>query len=274
VVISKDALRFINLADILTNPSRRAIFPVRTKFTLRFGIAAHSGISAKRKIQMNALKGNDDIDVIPVLPDDIPVEMPDLPPRLVIDNVQQFKAVSDSTRLRILGIIQNQPATAKQIAERLGATPGAIGHHLHVLEAAGLAKVVARRLTRGIVANYYTRTARIFDFSLSREIAGDSFGLDIFTQVRNELAESMESGVEEDALLYDGFPRIRLSPERAKYYEERLKALVADILHEKPDPDGKVYGIFVAMFVAPPYLQSSGTSTPTSPESTLSDENE
>ncbi|HEX6481888.1 MAG TPA: winged helix-turn-helix domain-containing protein [Ktedonobacteraceae bacterium] len=222
---------------------------------------------------MKTLKGNDDINVIPVLPDDIPVEMPELPPRLVIDNVRQFKAFSDPTRARILGIIQNQPATAKQIADRLEATPGAIGHHLHVLEVAGLAKVVARRLTRGIVANYYTRTARIFDFCLSREIAGESFLLDTFTQVRNELAESMESG-EEDALLYDGFPRIRLSPERAKYYEERLQSLVVDILHEKPDPDGKVYSIFVAMFIAPPYLQSSDTSTLPFPESTLSDENE
>lgn len=222
---------------------------------------------------MNALQGNDDVDVIPVLPDDIPVEMPDLPPRLVVDNMQQFKAIGDSTRSRILGIIQNQPATAKQIAERLGATPGAIGHHLHVLEAAGLAKVVARRLTRGIVANYYTRTARIFDFNLSREVAGESIGLDLFTQVRNELTESMESE-EKDALLYDGFPRIRLSPERAKYYEERLQALVDDILHEKPDPNGKVYGIFVAMFVAPPYLQGSGVSTSTSPESKLANEND
>ena len=222
---------------------------------------------------MNALKGNDDNDLIPVLPDDVPVEMPELPPRLVIDNVRQFKAISDPTRSRILGIIQNQPATAKQIADRLEATPGAIGHHLHVLEVTGLAKVVARRLTRGIVANYYTRTARIFDFCLSREVAGESFLLDTFTQVRNELAESMESGGE-DALLYDGYPRIRLSPERAKHYQERLEAIVDDILHEMPDPDGKVYGIFAAMFVAPPYLQASETSTPPFPESTSSDENE
>jgi hypothetical protein len=93
--------------------------------------------------------------------------------------------------------------------------------------------------------------------------------------VRNELTESMESGGE-GALLYDGYPRIRLSPERAKYYEERLQAVVDDILHEKPDPDGKVYGIFVSMFIAPPYMQSSGTSTSTTtfPESTLSNENE
>ncbi|HJT58447.1 MAG TPA: helix-turn-helix domain-containing protein [Ktedonobacteraceae bacterium] len=222
---------------------------------------------------MNPSTSNNDVDAIPVLPDDVPVEMPELAPRLIIDNVQQFKAVSDPTRSRILGIIQNQPATAKQIAERLDATPGAIGHHLHVLEAAGLAKVVARRLTRGIVANYYTRTARIFDFCISREIAGESFGLDIFTNVRNELAEAIESGGE-DALLYDGFPRIRLSPERAKYYQERLEALVDDVLHEKPDPDGKVYGVFVAMFIAPPYLQTPGMTKPITPESRLSNEKE
>lgn len=222
---------------------------------------------------MNPATSNHDIDAIPVLPDDVPVEMPELSPRLVVDTVQQFKAVSDPMRSRILGIIQNQPATAKQIAERLDATPGAIGHHLHVLEAAGLAKIVARRLTRGIVANYYTRTARIFDLCPPREILGESFGLDIFTNVRNELAEAIESGGE-DALLYNGFPRIRLSPERAKYYQERLEALVDDVLHEKPDPDGKVYGVFVAMFIAPPYLQTPGTPQPTTSESRLSNENE
>src|SRR5262249_32492649 len=111
-------------------------------------------------------------DAIPVLPDSVPVTMPDLPLQRVIATEQQLKAMGDTTRSRILGIIQNQPATAKQIADRLAATPGAIGHHLRILEAAGLAQVVARRLTRGIVANYYTRTARIFKFDLPPEIAG------------------------------------------------------------------------------------------------------
>ena len=82
---------------------------------------------------MNTLQSKSDLDAIPLLPDDIPVTMPELPVRFVINTMQQFKAISDPVRSRILGIIQNQPATAKQIADRLGATPGAIGHHLHVL---------------------------------------------------------------------------------------------------------------------------------------------
>src|SRR5438270_7040729 len=121
-----------------------------------------TGHNKEERSCMNALQRKDELEAIPVLPEDVPVVMPELPTRLVISTMQQFKAMSDPIRSRILGIIQNQPATAKQLADRLGASPGAIGHHLHVLEEAGMAKVVARRIMHGIVANYYTRTARIF----------------------------------------------------------------------------------------------------------------
>jgi DNA-binding transcriptional ArsR family regulator len=226
----------------------------------------------EKEMSMNALKNNDDLEAVPVLPESVPVSMPELPISITINSVQQFKATSDPIRSRILGIIQNQPATAKQIADRLGATPGAIGHHLHVLEAAGLAQVVARRLVRGIVANYYTRTARIFDFDLPREVTGDtSMNLEIMRTALNELAEA-EVNIDEDTYRYDGFPHIRLSPERARHYSERLQALVNDILNERPDPNGKVYGILVAMFMGPAYLQGPGTSTPS--ESAVIDEEE
>jgi len=195
-------------------------------------------------------------DAIPVLPDSVAVTMPDLPLQRTISTEQQLKAISDPTRSRILGIIQNQPATAKQIADRLSATPGAIGHHLRILEAAGLAQVVARRLSRGIVANYYTRTARIFKFDLPAEIAGHlSVSLDIITTARDELAEALASG-EDDPYSNNAFPHVRLSPDRAKVYYERIQALVDDILSEPYDPTGDVYGILTAMFKSPPYLQT------------------
>jgi len=115
---------------------------------------------------------------------------------------------------------------------------------------------------RGIVANYYTRTARIFTYELPPEVAGNgSIGLEIMSQARDELAEALVT-IEEDPVRTESFPHIRLSPERAGAYFERLQALVDDILHEKPDPDGDVYGIFVSMFKAPAYLQGSSTTTP------------
>src|SRR5215472_10438659 len=169
---------------------------------------------------------------IPVLPEDVPVIMPELPTRFTITTTQQFKAISDPTRSRILGIIQNQPATAKQIADRLDATPGAIGHHLHVLEAAGLAKVIARRLVRGIVANYYTRTARIFTYDFPDEVAGGGVGsLEIMSKARDELVEALVD-VESSPHQTMSFPHVRISSERMQAYFERIDALLEDLLHE------------------------------------------
>lgn len=210
---------------------------------------------------MSAFNRRDDLDTIPVLSDDVPVTMPELPTRVMITTFEQFKAISEPVRSRILGIIQNQPATAKQIADRLGATPGAIGHHLHVLEEAGLAQIVARRLVRGIVANYYTRTARIFKYNLPEEITGSvDASLEIMNKAHDEMIEA-HTTIKEDLYRCDGFPHIRLSSERARYYSERLQALVDDVLNEKPDPDGAVYGIIVGMFMSPPYMQGSSTSS-------------
>ncbi len=212
-----------------------------------------------------------DSDGEPILPEDVPVTMPELPRELMIGTEQQFKAIADSTRTRILGIIQNQPATAKQIADRLKLPPGTVGHHLQVLEEAGLAKIVARRLVRGIVAKYYTRTARIFGYNFSPEVRGHtSIALDFATKLRDELADSLAA--QDDATCKASFPRARLSPERFQAYQERVEALVNDFMSEPSDLEGQVYSLFIALFLAPPYLQGKSTVLPS--ESSPPEENE
>jgi predicted transcriptional regulator len=191
----------------------------------------------------------------PVLPEEVPVSMPHLPQTLVLSTVQQMKALGDVLRVRILGLIQYQPATAKQIADRLGIAPSSIGHHLHVLETAGLVQIVARRSVRGTVANYYTRTAFFFDVDLPPEIRGMlSQNLDRINQARNELAESNahrpNSGIHHEEFLH-----LQLSPARAQEYAQRLQELTDAFLHVEPDADGQVYDLYTALFLAPPALQ-------------------
>jgi DNA-binding transcriptional ArsR family regulator len=198
-----------------------------------------------------------------VLPEDVPVKMPELPLKLVVNTAQQFKAIGEPLRWRILSIIQNQPATAKQIAQRLKVSHGTIGHHLQVLEEAGLARVVARRLVHGIVAKYYTRTARIFMFDVPREVTGDiEMGLQILTDARDEYAESLATIQKGDIFPCSAFPHARLSPERAKAYKERLDALIEDFLQEAPDPDGQIYGLLISIFKSPAYMQGPATVFP------------
>jgi DNA-binding transcriptional ArsR family regulator len=217
---------------------------------------------------VNAFQREDEPDTLDALPEDVPVPMPELPLKLVINTVQQFKAVNDPIRTRILGIIQNQPATAKQVADQLGATPGTIGHHLHVLEAAGLAQVVARRIIRGIIANYYTRTARLFTFEFPPEVRGErSTTLDFVTNLSDELSETLtEKG--EEAVYGTSFPRTRLSPERLEVYKKRLADLIDAFVAEESDPHGQVYSLFTVLFLAPHYVQGEQASPPAESEST------
>jgi DNA-binding transcriptional ArsR family regulator len=197
----------------------------------------------------------------PVLPEDVPVQMPDLPAHHAIDTMEQFKALSNTTRSKILGIVQHQPATAKQIATRLGASPGSIGHHLKVLEEAGLVQIVARRSTHGIVANYYTRVARIFDFNLSPETLAIEGTLDIVNTFHEQLIEAKDTLEDVDeGVGCLGFPHARLSPAKARHYTERLTAIVNDLLAEPPSANGAVYGVFVSLFKSPAYMQSSAPS--------------
>ena len=187
----------------------------------------------------------------PILAEDAPVVMPDLPSRLSITTAEQFKAIAEPTRARILGILQHQPATAKELATTLGLAPGTTGHHLQVLEAAGLAQVVARRLVRGIVAKYYTRTARIFIYDLPPEVTGaTSAALTLLTHARDELAAASPGKIGTA-----GFPHIRVTPERARALQRQLDDLLAALLAEPPDPAGEIYSVSISMFRAPDYLQ-------------------
>jgi DNA-binding transcriptional ArsR family regulator len=204
-----------------------------------------------------AIIPNEASEELPILPESVAVTMPDLPLQLRLTTVSQFKAISDPIRSKILGIIQNQPTTAKQIADKLGATPGAIGHHLHVLETAGLAQVVACRLIKGIVARYYTRTARLFEFAFPPDITGEEppMSLNIITKARDELAQTLN---EADSIVrYTGFPHAHLNPDRVEYYEARLLALVEEFLQEESNPANPVFGLAVALFQAPAYLQTT-----------------
>lgn len=190
------------------------------------------------------------------LPESVPVEMPELPVQLRVHTAQQFKALGDPVRERIIAAIQHQPATAKQIAVRLKIAPGTVGHHLQVLESAGLVQVVARRLVHGIVAKYYTRCARIFSFDFSPEVAPDvSYIQNFLTQARSDLTESLASNGRE-AIQRIGLPRTRLSAERVRYYEDRVEALIDEFLHESITSDGEVYTLSLALFKAPPYQQN------------------
>ncbi len=49
-----------------------------------------------------------------------------------------FQALSDATRLRLVGLLAREPSTVEQLAANVGLTPSTVSHHLKRLGDLGL----------------------------------------------------------------------------------------------------------------------------------------
>ena len=79
-----------------------------------------------------------------------------------VTGADQFRALFEDTRLRIADLLLERAATVTELAAALHRPKGTIGHHVSVLEEAGLIRVVRTRKVRAIEAKYYGRTARTY----------------------------------------------------------------------------------------------------------------
>lgn len=108
------------------------------------------------------------------------------PPEGLLEmDVAQARTFAEPTRNDIMTLLAERPATTTQIAEALGRPKGSIGHHLKVLEEAGLISVVRTRKVRALTEKYYGRVARTYVFPRLEE-DGDhpSFILEALDEAR------------------------------------------------------------------------------------------
>jgi len=78
--------------------------------------------------------------------------------------VDQARTIAEPTRNDVITLLAERPATISQLAEALGKPKGSVGHHVKVLEEAGLIRVVRTRQVRAITEKYYGRIARTYVF--------------------------------------------------------------------------------------------------------------
>ena len=160
----------------------------------------------------------------------------------------QLKAIGHRTRATILDLVLERAATTTELAKALGQPKGTVGHHLKVLEAAGLVRVVATRQVRALTAKYYGRTGRTI------VIKGDYLGAEnLFPMLSEAMAEASEAV---GAGVVGGRPRpCRRSRSvtsgsrrrRAAAFAERLHAVAIEF-SELPRGGDTVYGLIAGMY--------------------------
>lgn len=163
---------------------------------------------------------------------------------LVVREPEQLRALGDDLRSRIVVLLRENAHSASELAELLELPKGTVGHHVKVLEKAGLVRVVRTRQVRAVTEKYYGRTARLFVFKSS-----DADGED----VRNLAAASLRRAAEEILPIGDddrttfAVLRMRLSDADARRFMRRLDRL-ADEIRAAESPEGEPYGLAVALF--------------------------
>jgi DNA-binding transcriptional ArsR family regulator len=163
---------------------------------------------------------------------------------LVVGGPEQLRALGDDLRSRIVILLREHAHSTTELAETLGLPKGTVGHHIKVLEKAGLVQVVRTRQVRAVTEKYYGRTARLFLFSSS-----DADGKDL----RNVAAASLRRAAEEmlppggDDQTTFGLLRVRLTARAAKRFTRRFEKLM-DELRDADTTEGDLYGLALALY--------------------------
>jgi DNA-binding transcriptional ArsR family regulator len=164
-----------------------------------------------------------------------------------ITRPDQLHALADPTRWRILGRLLDGPASIQELARSLGAAKGTVGHHVRVLEAAGLIRVAETRRVRGVTEKRYMRVAMKFQLPDADDpMSAEHPGLDTLP-LRSALAEARpRSGPDDPSMSI--VMRARMPAERARRFGELINALAREFSDGAPQ-EGEAFGFVGAIYV-------------------------
>jgi DNA-binding transcriptional ArsR family regulator len=167
----------------------------------------------------------------------------------VVEDLRQLRALADGLRSRIVSLLRERAASTTELASVLALPKGTVGHHLKVLEKAGLVRVVRTRKVRALTEKYYGRVARVFvlksDESLPEDLRDGALAAMMLRQAADELLAAPTEEGEMSGLL-----SIPIKAGDRKRFERRLNRLVADFQRAQ-DPEGEPHGLAFAFYRAP-----------------------
>ena len=158
-----------------------------------------------------------------------------------VDSEQQLKALANDTRARILTILEDGPASAKELCGMLAMSHGKIGHHLKVLWEAGLIEVVETKQVRAMTELFYGLT---YDRLSMDDRAGDRLKFTL-AQASREAAPSTDQPFDPVAF----YLTVRTDVSQAERLHERLLELAEEFKTDSDSDSSAVYGFTAAVFL-------------------------
>jgi DNA-binding transcriptional ArsR family regulator len=163
---------------------------------------------------------------------------------LLVSQPDQLRALGTQPRVAIIQLLRQAARSISELGKELGMPKGTVGHHVKVLEDAGLIRVVATRKVRAVTERYYGRVARLFLFE------GEQAPEAVPPLAAATLRQAADE-VEHAKLASFGLVRARLAPADARRFERRLKRLTDDFL-AKDSGEGPLVSLLVASWYSEP----------------------
>ncbi len=174
----------------------------------------------------------------------IPVPDYDLDDTIELTTAQQVRAISDPLRTTILGLLHERAATVTELASAVKRPKSTVAHHVNVLAAADLLRVVRTRRVRAIDERYYGRAARMFYVGLGRRADGVALPADFndFEVAAKESVAAYEAGQSRAFIRH-----ARISENRAAEFWDRIEQAIHEF-DQLPRSGETAYGFAVGLY--------------------------
>ena len=160
---------------------------------------------------------------------------------LVVRELPPQRALAHELRAKIVGLLRERALSTSQLADKLDLPKGSVGHHVKVLEDAGLIRVVRTRRVRAVTEKFYGRTARLFVVKGEEEL-GAPLAQVLLRQAADEIGLVWDDERATQALVH-----VRLSDADARRFVQRLNRLVDDF-RARAQRAGAMYGLVTAFY--------------------------
>lgn len=139
---------------------------------------------------------------------------------------EEFKALADARRIKLLGWLTQEAFTVTQLAERLGEFPATVHHHVKLLERAGLVRIAHTREKSGILEKYYRAVAEriVADHGVGQLNDPAAIALDAAGGALRAGLDRLDAARADEA--FATMEELRLTREQAAAFASRLRQLL------------------------------------------------
>jgi DNA-binding transcriptional ArsR family regulator len=168
----------------------------------------------------------------------------ELADEIVITAPEQLRAIADPLRDTILDLLLERAATVTELATAVKRPKSTVAHHVNVLVAAGMLRVVRTRRVRAIEERFYGRMARLFYVGVVNRP-----GEDPTTIHANALSVAAAESVpaHEADRLRSILRHARIPRKDAAEFWERVKVLASEFA-QVPRTGDTVYGFAAGLY--------------------------